>query len=371
MTVNEQEGGAPRAQKKESIWRHPAVRVGVSVGALALILLVFRDANLAQIRHLLAQAPALLLVPLFMLAAMAVDTLGWRRLMGGSGSCLTLAQLVSIRIATEGIILSVPSGTVLSEPLTLHLLRSRCGLAGGAAVASMAARRCYIALSLGIVLGVAGVTGFHILHDLSPHVIGYDGLQWVAPIAAAALIVGALVVQGALIGGSVGEKVHRLLLKIPITRLRRWLAGQQGAFSEVDRQLAFSFSQPGTSPAGTILLFCLVWVIEATESYFILRLLGAGLTFHQVFAFETLLTLLRALAFFVPAGLGVQDLGYLTFFRALAIPDAVTVGAAFVLVKRAKELVWIAIGYTFLARYSWRSPETRRAMEEEEAERKG
>ena len=105
-------------------------------------------------------APSLLLVPLFMLAAMTLDTLGWRRLMGSPGSCLKLSQLLRIRIATEGIILSVPSGTVLSEPLTLRLLRTRCGLPAGSAVASMAARRCYIALTLGMALAASAAAGF-------------------------------------------------------------------------------------------------------------------------------------------------------------------------------------------------------------------
>ncbi|HEY0784110.1 MAG TPA: lysylphosphatidylglycerol synthase domain-containing protein [Thermoanaerobaculia bacterium] len=327
--------------KVQSLWRHPAVRVAISLGALGLILLVFREAKISQIGHLLAEAPALLVVPLFMLAAMALDTLGWRRLMGEPGSRLTLAELLGVRIATEGVILSVPSGTVLSEPLTFHLLRSRCGLPGTIAVASMTARRCYIALSLGIVLLVAAIAGFPSLVALSPHVVGAPGLAWVAPVAALVLIVLALAMQGALIGGSVGEKVHRTLQAIPVDRLRRWLERKQESFAEVDRQLATSFSQPGTSPAGTIFLFCAVWIVEVCESYFILRLLGAGLTFHQVFAFESLLTLLRA----------------------LAVPDAVTVGAAFVLVKRVKELVWIAIGYVVLARMSAQEPIAERATE--------
>jgi uncharacterized membrane protein YbhN (UPF0104 family) len=54
------------------------------------------------------------------------------------------------------------------------------------------------------------------------------------------------------------------------------------------------------------------------------------------------------MAFFVPAGLGVQDLGYFAFFSALGVPDAMGVGAAFVLLKRTKELFWVCVGYTLL-----------------------
>jgi uncharacterized membrane protein YbhN (UPF0104 family) len=51
----------------------------------------------------------------------------------------------------------------------------------------------------------------------------------------------------------------------------------------------------------------------------------------------------------VPAGLGVQDVSYLAFLRALGVPDALNVAAAFLLLKRAKECFWAAVGYAILA----------------------
>jgi hypothetical protein len=50
----------------------------------------------------------------------------------------------------------------------------------------------------------------------------------------------------------------------------------------------------------------------------------------------------------VPAGLGVQDTGYVLCLRALAVPDAATVGAAFVLLKRGKDLFWVLLGFLLL-----------------------
>jgi hypothetical protein len=54
------------------------------------------------------------------------------------------------------------------------------------------------------------------------------------------------------------------------------------------------------------------------------------------------------MAFFAPSGLGVQDMGYMAFFTALGLPDAGALGAAFVLLKRSKEILWVAIGYLLL-----------------------
>jgi hypothetical protein len=51
----------------------------------------------------------------------------------------------------------------------------------------------------------------------------------------------------------------------------------------------------------------------------------------------------------VPAGLGVQDVGYVLCLRALRLPDAVTLGAALVLLKRGRDLAFILLGLLLLA----------------------
>ena len=90
------------------------------------------------------------------------------------------------------------------------------------------------------------------------------------------------------------------------------------------------------------------WLMDSVETWLILRVLGVRIGFFSVYAFEPGLSLVRSMAFFVPAGLGVQDLGYFAFFNALGVPDAMGVGAAFVLLKRTKELFWVIVGYSLL-----------------------
>jgi uncharacterized membrane protein YbhN (UPF0104 family) len=64
---------------------------------------------------------------------------------------------------------------------------------------------------------------------------------------------------------------------------------------------------------------------------------------------ETAIIVLRSVAVPVPAGLGVQDVGYVLCLKALDVPDATTVGTAFVLLKRGKDLFWILAGFALLA----------------------
>jgi hypothetical protein len=57
--------------------------------------------------------------------------------------------------------------------------------------------------------------------------------------------------------------------------------------------------------------------------------------------------LLRHVFVLLPAGLGAQDLGYVTLMAATHAGGA-SVAAAFALLKRSKELVWCAVGYALL-----------------------
>ena len=59
--------------------------------------------------------------------------------------------------------------------------------------------------------------------------------------------------------------------------------------------------------------------------------------------------MVRSVAVPVPAGLGVQDVGYVLCLKALGVPDATNVGTAFVLLKRGKDLFWILLGFTLMA----------------------
>jgi hypothetical protein len=95
---------------------------------------------------------------------------------------------------------------------------------------------------------------------------------------------------------------------------------------------------------GATLLLLGGWLLETIDTLVILRLLGAPLGFGNVLAFEAGLALVRSLAFFAPAGFGIQDIGYISFLNALALPGGAALGAAFVLMKRSKELFFIALG---------------------------
>jgi hypothetical protein len=61
---------------------------------------------------------------------------------------------------------------------------------------------------------------------------------------------------------------------------------------------------------------------------------------------------MRSAAVLVPAGLGVQELGYSMFLRASGAPDPAALTGALALLRRAREAAWATAGYALL----WKRP---------------
>jgi hypothetical protein len=67
-------------------------------------------------------------------------------------------------------------------------------------------------------------------------------------------------------------------------------------------------------------------------------------------SFDAALSVVRSAAVFAPAGIGVQDVGYLTVLEAYGVPGTSGIAPAFVLLKRMKEALFVAIGFIVIAR---------------------
>jgi uncharacterized membrane protein YbhN (UPF0104 family) len=151
-----------------------------------------------------------------------------------------------------------------------------------------------------------------------------------------------------LLSGRVAERLWRLLRRVPLVRVQRWMIAREVAFMDTDQHVRAVLQSHVRGLVVAFAWILLGWFAEAGETWVLLRLLDVDLSFATVLAFEPVVSFARSAAFFIPAGLGVQDAGYMAFLRNAAVPDAVNRAAAFVLLKRFKELVWIAVGWTLL-----------------------
>ena len=99
----------------------------------------------------------------------------------------------------------------------------------------------------------------------------------------------------------------------------------------------------------SVSLYFIGWFCAALENYLILTLLGAHASFSQCISLEAVISIVRLTFFFIPSSIGIQEVVYFTMFRGFGLPQGDAIAAAFIIIKRLKEICWIAIGYALLA----------------------
>ena len=93
-------------------------------------------------------------------------------------------------------------------------------------------------------------------------------------------------------------------------------------------------------------------VLGTIEIYLVVRLLGLPISPLAAFAIGALGTAVKFFSFMVPASLGALEGGNVAIFAAFGLGGAV--GLTYSLVRRLREIVWIAAG--FLASHLVSSP---------------
>jgi uncharacterized membrane protein YbhN (UPF0104 family) len=338
-----------------------AAVAGAAVAAY-LVAKLFAHADASAIWKALGSHPLLAaLAPAPFVLGMAMDAYGTVTLLRALGSRTTFMQMLPVRIASEALHLGVPAGFVASDTATAVLLETRSDVPLRDGVVASIARRWLTMRAHGIYIAIGVLVGYPTLTALSQGAMG-GKLPWLV-LALAALPIGASWVLGAsLLGRSTFAKIHQALTLLPVARLRRWLEARRGEAMATDAQVArLRAARRATVTATGAFLAC--WCIEALESAFLLRLVGGSLGLGPVFAIEGGVSLVRSLAVAVPSGLGVVDFGYATVFSALGMDSGCA--AAFVLLKRSKELAWVMAGYALLGGMRERISDLRPSFVEE------
>lgn len=329
---------------------------------MVTLLWSFRNAELARVAELLGRVGgAALLIPLPQFLALLVESIGWRGAFDAMGQRLPLSGLFRARLATEALAQTLPAGVVFCESMKPLLLARNCNADLPTSLSGMAARKWLLVLSQSLYLG-----GFALLTVRTPPAIPHINsalrtLPSLLGLGAGFLLLLAVGGYFALARGRVASRIHRALCSVRWPWLARRVAPLASRFEHADGRLAVFFANAFRSPL-PLLSFLGGWALEAVETVLILRLLGVRLPWPALGAVEVSASFLRNVAFVVPAGLGVQDLGYLSLLKAFDLADVVNVTAAFLLLKRGKECFWAVVGYVILA-LDLRPQEARKALE--------
>lgn len=292
--------------------------------------------------------PCLLLPFLF---AVSLDTLGSAILLGRIPRPAGLRGLLCVRLMAEAVGQTLPTGALIADGLTPRLLWQQCGIPWSEGIANVAARKALLFAAQATFLALAAACWASAMAG-RPRAVG---------VAVGALLVAALILlllrvlwsQGA--RGSLVARLAQGARVLPSRVARLWVARRRVAWREIDLQLLRVMSRgPNERRVEyAFAAYCAMCLVESLEAYWFLRLLGSPLSLAEALPLESIVSWLRAAVFFIPAGLGVQDLGGVALLHAAGIPEAAGIGAGWALLRRAREAFWILVGYLLLAR--WRS----------------
>jgi uncharacterized protein (TIRG00374 family) len=320
------------------------VRWACWLAGIAAFAVVLSTADLrAAIPIVLGIGPVIAIGAIPYVGQIALDALAWRTLLGGLGHRVAWSRLLAVRLSTEAVLQTLPGGTLVGESLKPYLLARRVPIAD--TVASVGIKRCLLAYAESLYLALALLLGFDALAVHSRAIVGSDHLPLFVALASGGLAVVATGLLLAVANARLAERVRRLLSKLPSQRLRGWLEHRRAGFAATDANFGKLLARRGRLAMAFAILVA-AWLVEAVETYVLCRLVGIDLAPTSVLAMEACVVFARNVTFFVPAGLGIQDAGYLAFFAAFGA--ATPAATAFVILKRVKELAWIAIGYSTL-----------------------
>jgi len=318
--------------------------------AFALFAFTLRSADLGRSLELIGSLGfriPLLLLPNFV--AIALETFGWWWTFPRLGIRPKISPLLGVRLMSDAVMLGLPSGAVISESIQPYLLKRRCGVPFELGIVAGLGRKFLVILSHAIFLVVSTLLAWPLVEHASRSAIGRGGLPWLLMATSAVLAVVAFATAAVGVHGRLADRAHRGLDRFGGRWLGTWLERNALRFQRADEHLAAFFRHDKAGLTGPVLAYTAAWMARSIETFIFLRLLGVDAPLTAAMVIETSLILVRSLAVPIPAGLGVQDAGYVLCFRGLGMADATTVGAAFVLLKRGKDLFWIAFGFALLA----------------------
>ena len=313
----------------------------VGVGLLAVL---FTRTDLAAVRAYMREMGWTF--PLIFLPYIAVylcDTVGWRWAFGPTVR-IRFRTLFLTRVAGEAINNLTPFAYLGGEPVKAHLLtRFHIPMIEGMAASIIA--KLLVSISQFMFVTLGGILAIS-------HLVTRPAILWA--------LVGVVLGAGGLLAGlsrglqrGLFMQLFRLLDRWQLTPsiLERWRA----QLRLLDETIAGFYQHHARRVGWSLLFHFLGWLLGGLEVYTIFYAVGRSIHLTEAIAIEALVTVAKALAFFIPAGLGVQEGGNVLTLAVFGF--SASLGVTFSLLRRLRELVWISLGLVVLLRhYGWRSP---------------
>ncbi|MFB3818666.1 MAG: flippase-like domain-containing protein [Candidatus Methylomirabilales bacterium] len=312
-------------------------------GGLLLFVALIYAANPAEVLRQLGDLgwlTVLAVLPYF--TAYAADTLGWwwvltHAFAAGAFRVPSLPRLFALRASGEAINGITPTAYLGGEPLKAWLLR-----------------RHGVPLAPGLASALASKTALMLTQGLFVFLGVLIAIQAWRPSIPLPLVMGIGLTLMVLVAAAIIAAQRHRPFTVLLAVSRRWsgrralLAAWEDDLTALDDMLREFYDRR----TGDFLVCCgfhfTGWTLGSVEVWLLLWLLGAPVDFTTAFSIEGLAGVAKLAALIVPASLGVQEGGQILIFVAFGLGPSRAI--TFSLIRRARELVWIAFGLAVLWR---------------------
>jgi hypothetical protein len=320
-----------------------ALRLGTYVVAALALLQFVRSVDLAGVGALLGAVGPFAPLALLPFALQTILESGsWRLLLARLGHHVKRGTSLRVTLGAEAIRMCLPGGTAIADGLRPVLFRRHGGVPLSDGTSALVVRKlCHLG-SQGVYLALGAALGAALLERWATQMGELGRFLPAASFAlAAALTAGAVLLGLMLFHGSLASRAERFLTRLTRGRLSSFLEVRRASYGTLDARLRMLLGHHSAAILWNAATALAGWLLEALETFLILWLLRAPLGWGEALALEASVSVIRALAFAVPGGLGVQDLSYHAGLQmAVGEPAAVS----FVLLKRARDVFWIVTG---------------------------
>jgi uncharacterized protein (TIRG00374 family) len=322
---------APPPARPRRGWRLALFAAGVAAIAAVLALVGWRPivANLALI------GPYFLALVALYSAAQIAFTLGWWVIVARPHP-MSFGELFGTYLAGDSVNYVTGVG---GEPVKAHLLREKMGF--GPALATIMVHRNADVLAQWLFLfagAVVALTRFNL-----------------PPLPRYLVLAGLLLLGGLALGfttmqrrGFFGPFLKQLLRIRPLAERLRHLEADAHRLDEKIR-VYHQAEKHRRHFALAVLWGTLGWCGGLVETWIVLRLLSPDHTFASAFAIETLAMILNSILLVIPGKIGSAEGIRLGVAALVGLTPAQ--GAAYALVRRARELIWLTPGIVLLLKH--------------------
>jgi uncharacterized protein (TIRG00374 family) len=266
------------------------------------------------------------------LIAFVLDSVSWQlALLPLNFDSLTICRVWKIRMVGEAVNNATPLATIGGEPVKAVLLKKNFGMGYRESTASLIIAKTTNLLALIVFL----TAGFCLMLTTQALPSSYNLVAGTGLLAFTVVIILFFLVQRYKISSLASTWMAR-------TRLGRFLEVLLHHIHDVENRLIHFYTRHRQRFILACLLAIANWMIGTLELYVTLWFLGHPVTFGEAWIIEAIAQLVRSGTFFIPASLGFQEGAFLIVIGA--ITGQGVLGLAVAVIRRFREIVWIAWG---------------------------